>query len=56
MTLLRNYDACGMDVRFLYNPDEIFNQKQKKQQEDYLDSLLMKLHQLEIQFLIYLIY
>ena len=39
MTLLRNYDACGMDVRFLYNPDEIFNQKQKKQQEDYLDSL-----------------
>ena len=39
MTLLRGYEACGMDVRFLYNPDEIFNEQQKKQQEDYLDSL-----------------
>ena len=39
MTLLREYESCGMDVRFLYNPDEIFNEKQKKKQEDYLDSL-----------------
>ena len=39
MTLLRGYEACGMDVRFLYNPDEIFNEQQKRQQEDYLDSL-----------------
>ena len=39
MTLLRSYDKCGMDVKFLYNPDEIFNEKQKKKQEDYLDSL-----------------
>ena len=39
MTLLRGYESCGMDVRFLYNPDEIFNEQQKKQQEDYLDSL-----------------
>lgn len=39
MTLLRNYDACGMDVKFLYNPDNLFDEKQKKQQEDYLDSL-----------------
>ena len=39
MTLLRGYESCGMDVRFLYNPDELFNEKQKRQQEDYLDSL-----------------
>lgn len=39
MTLLRGYESCGMDVRFLYNPDEIFNEQQKRQQEDYLDSL-----------------
>lgn len=39
MTLLRGYEACGMDVRFLYNPDELFNEQQKKKQEDYLDSL-----------------
>lgn len=39
MTLLRGYEACGMDVRFLYNPDEIFDEAKKKKQEDYLDSL-----------------
>lgn len=39
MTLLRSYEKCGMDMRFLYDPNELFDAKKKKQQEDYLDSL-----------------
>ena len=39
MTLLRGYEKEGVDVRFLYNPDELFDLEKKKRQEDYLDSL-----------------
>lgn len=39
MTLIRGYEACGMNMSFLYNTDELFDAKKKKQQEDYLDSL-----------------
>jgi replicative DNA helicase len=39
MTLLRSYESCGMDVKFLYDPDNIFDDKKKKEQEDYIDSL-----------------
>ena len=39
MTLIRGYESCGLDMRFLYDPDELFNTKKKKEQEDYLDKL-----------------
>lgn len=39
MTLIRGYESCGMDMSFLYNTNELFDAKRKKQQEDYLDSL-----------------
>ena len=39
MTLLRSYESCGMDMSFIYDPDEIFDDAKKKRQEDYLDSL-----------------
>ena len=39
MTLLREYESCGLDMSFLYNPDELYDSKKKKRQEDYLDSL-----------------
>ena len=39
MTLLRGYDDFGLDVKWIYDPDEIFDIKKKKNQEDYLDKL-----------------
>lgn len=39
MTLFRSYENCGMDMRFLYDPDELFDNGKKKRQEDYIDSL-----------------
>lgn len=39
MTLLRSYEACGMDMSFIYDPDEIFDDAKKKRQGDYLDNL-----------------
>lgn len=39
MTLLREYDNFGLDVSWIYDPDEIFDAKKKQQQENYLDSL-----------------
>lgn len=42
MTLMRGYEACGMNMRWLYDPDEIFDEKKKKAQEDYLDSLSLQ--------------
>lgn len=39
MTLLRNYDKYGLDVSWIYDPDNILDIKKKRQQENYLDSL-----------------
>ena len=39
MTLLREYDNFGLDVKWIYDPDEIFDAKKKQQQENYLDKL-----------------
>lgn len=37
-TLLREYDKIGVDVSFLYDPDNILNTKKKQEQEDWLDN------------------
>lgn len=39
MTLLRMYDNIGMDVSWIYDPDNVFDIQKKQQQENYLDSL-----------------
>ena len=39
MSLLRAYDDCGLDVKFIYDPDNIFDINKKQQQENYLDKL-----------------
>ena len=36
MSILRAYDDAGVDVRFLYDPGNIFDIKKKQLQEDYL--------------------
>lgn len=38
MTLLRSYDNFGLDVRWLYDPDNIMDIKKKQIQEDWLDN------------------
>ena len=38
MSLLRAYDAYGIDVSFIYDPDNILDVKKKQMQEDYLDN------------------
>ena len=38
MTLLRSYDNFGLDVKWLYDPDEIMDMKKKQIQEDWLDN------------------
>ena len=38
MTLLRSYDNFGLDVKWLYDPDEIMDIKKKQIQEDWLDN------------------
>lgn len=38
MSLLRAYETYGIDVSWLYDPDNIFDQKLKQQQEEYLDN------------------
>ena len=37
MTLLRAYDQIGLDVRDLYDPDNILDLDKKQKQEDWLD-------------------
>lgn len=37
-SLLRAYDNIGLDVRFLYDPDNILDTKKKQLQEDFLDN------------------
>lgn len=38
MTLLRMYDKVGMDLKWLYDIDNIFDIKKKQAQEDWLDN------------------
>ena len=38
MTLLRAFDNYGIDVSFLYDPDNILDTKKKQLQEDLLDN------------------
>ena len=38
MSLLRAYDAYGVDVSFIYDPDNILDVKKKQIQEDWLDN------------------
>ena len=38
MSLLRAYDSYGVDVSFIYDPDNILDIKKKQMQEDYLDN------------------
>lgn len=39
MTLLRTYnDYAGMDLSWLYDPDNIFDSKKKQEQEEWLDN------------------
>lgn len=38
MSLMRAYENMGMDLSWLYDPDEIMNVKRKQEQEDWLDN------------------
>ncbi len=38
MSLLRAYESMGMDLSWIYDPDEILNVKRKQEQEDWLDA------------------
>jgi replicative DNA helicase len=38
MTLLRMYDGAGVDLSWLYDPDNILDVKKKQAQEDWLDN------------------
>ena len=38
MTLLRMYNKAGMDLKWLYDPDNILDAKKKQAQEDWLDN------------------
>lgn len=40
-TLLRMYDNIGMDVRWLYDPDEILDVKKKEAQEEWFDNVTL---------------
>ena len=42
MTLLRTYDEIGMDVSWIYDPDNIDDKKKKKRQEEYLEEKSLK--------------
>lgn len=38
MTLFRAYESLGMDLTWIYDPDNIFDAKKKQEQEDWLDN------------------
>ena len=38
-TLLRMYDNIGMDIRWMYDPDEILDVKKKEAQEEWFDNV-----------------
>ena len=40
-TLLRMYDNIGMDIHWLYDPDEILDTKKKEAQEEWLDNVTL---------------
>ena len=42
MTLLRMYDNYGIDVSFLYDPDNILDTKKKEAQEEWLDNVSLQ--------------
>lgn len=42
MTLLRAYDNFGLDVSFIYDPDNILDIKKKQSQEEYLDNTTLE--------------
>lgn len=42
MTLLRGYSSIGLDMSFFYNPDELFDNVKKAQQEDNLDNMSLQ--------------
>lgn len=42
MTLLRVYDNIGVDVSFLYDPDNILDSKKKEAQEEWLDNVSLQ--------------
>ena len=42
MTLLRAYDNFGLDVSFLYDPDNILDLKKKEAQEEWLDNVSLE--------------
>lgn len=48
-TLLREYDKFGLDVKWIYDPDEIFDAKKKEAQEKYLDDLSLEKIAAEIE-------
>jgi len=39
MTLLRMYQSIGMDMKWLYDPDNVFDVKKKQAQEEYIDNI-----------------
>jgi replicative DNA helicase len=42
MSLLRAYSSYGIDVSFIYDPDNILDVKKKQLQEDYLDNATLE--------------
>ena len=38
MSLLRAYDNLGLDVSWVYDPDNLFNSQKKQEQEEWLDN------------------
>lgn len=42
MSLLRAYDSYGVDVSFIYDPDNILDVKKKQIQEDFLDNATLE--------------
>lgn len=42
MSLLRAYDNFGLDVSFLYDPDNILDLKKKEAQEEWLDNVSLE--------------
>lgn len=38
MTLLRAYSELGLDLTWLYDPDNLFDNKKKQEQEDFIDN------------------
>lgn len=42
MSLLRAYSERGIDMRFLYDPNELFDSEKKRKQEDNLDRMTLE--------------